>query len=571
MTSSYKLIAVCVLCLAAGIGIGSLLSFSGGADSGASGEKKIAYWVAPMDPNYRRDEPGKSPMGMDLVPVYEGEQAGAGADEGVVEISPALVNSLGVRSVSAQKRTFTSAVRTVGYVGFNEDKTSHIHVREDGWIENLVVRSEGANVSEGDLLFDLFSREIAAAAYEYIREKQRGSQLGVQGSKAKLLALGMAESQIQEMAQSGKPQERIKVFAPQDGVVVNYNIGDGMFIAPSLTALTITNLSSVWVIADVFESQAGRVLLGMEAVASLPNKTGEPWRGTVDFIYPQLDPVTRTLRVRLKFENPDLTLRPNMFLNISLEGQAVTDVLSIPDEALIQDGTVDRVIRSLGDGKFKAVAVTVGRRANGQVEILRGLEEGDQVVSSAQFLIDSESNLTGALARLTAPANDQKEAAPIVAEGVIHERVSPGKVNVSHAPIPALGWPEMTMHFDLLEGDAALPAALIGTPVTFEVVKTDGGAFAIRGIAAKADAAEPMAWGVGVVNLVGDGLLNMTHEPIPALGWPDMTMDLPVKPGVDLDGIAKGDEIRFGLGKGVDGMFRIEAIEPRAPGDGGKS
>lgn len=545
--------------LAVGLTVGYLAAGNNSLSTGGAnpGEKSIAYWVAPMDPNYRREGPGKSPMGMDLIPVYEGDEPGSTSEEGLIEVSAAMRNSLGVRSAPVEKVDLASVVKTVGYVGYNEDKTSHVHVREKGWIEKLLIRSEGIAVEHGDLLFELFSREIAAATYDFIRERQQRDTLGTRGGKAKLKALGMSEDQIRGMEISGIADEKIKVFAPQKGIVVNLSVGEGMFIDPAKTVLTLTDLTSVWVIADVFESQADRISIGMDAKAYLPQNPNDAWVGKVDFIYPELDPDTRTLRVRLQFDNLDHTLRPNMFVNVELKGATRSGVLSVPGEAVIRDGGVDRVIVDRSEGRFKAVAVKIGLQALGRIEILKGLEEGDKVVVSSQFLLDSESNLTGALARLSSPG-DEVEDQPIIVKGSLLEMVEPGKVSAAHEPIPALGWPAMTMQFALLDGVREIDASLLGKPVQFEVAKGDDGMYGIRSIVL----AGPQAWGKGVVNaLQENGAINVTHEPIPAIGWPGMTMDLGVKDGVSLVGVSVGAVIRFGLGKGPDGMFRIEAIE----------
>lgn len=476
-----------VVALALGLGAAGGVAYERlGKGSGHSTEKKIAYWVAPMDPNYRRDGPGKSPMGMDLIPVYEGEEPGKAkaADDAQVTLSPAVVNTIGVRTGVAEMADFSPLVRTVGYVTQNEDRTSHVHVRKDGWIERLAVRSVGAEVRKGELLFEYFSQELAATSTEYVRDLERGNASMSSGGAYKLRALGVSEEQIQEVAATRKPAHRFRVHAPQDGVVMQLNVGEGMYIKPDQTLMTLSDLSSIWVIADVLESQAGRVFAGMEAQARLAHLPQDVWRGRVDYIYPELDPTTRTLRVRLRFPNPGLKLRPNMFAEIELTGKARGPVLAVPSEAVIRTGHGDRVVMALGDGRFRSVPVKVGARNQGRMEILDGLEAGAQVVLSAQFLIDSEAGLKAGLDRLE-----------------------------NH-------------------GDMAPAAEMLGI-------------------------------GEGVVNSVDAAahMVNVTHGPIPALGWPGMTMDMTVAEAARNVAVAPGAKIRFGLAKDAEGMFQIVSLE----------
>ncbi|EKV26079.1 Cobalt/zinc/cadmium efflux RND transporter [Caenispirillum salinarum AK4] len=536
--------------------------FPHGAGETAATEKKILYWVAPMDPNYRRDAPGKSPMGMDLIPVYEGEEPGAeSSDADVVQLSPAVINTMGVRTASAERAALGGAVHTVGYVALDEDKTSHVHVRKEGWIEGLKIRSLGAEVTQGEVLFEYFSPELAASSFEYVRDLERGDTWAGAGGRAKLKALGVSERQIEEIAKSRKAAERIRVYAPQGGVVVQLGVGEGMYIRPDQTLMSLSDLSTVWVIADVFESQSDRVRPGMEAEARLAHLPDRVWHGTVDYIYPELDPTTRTLRVRLRFDNADLALRPNMFASITLAGTARAEAVVVPAEAVIRTGRSDRVVLALGDGRFRAVPVTVGFSDGERTEILDGLDDGAQVVSSGQFLIDSEASLKAGFARMEDPAPDAAPEVIAETEGTVNAVDAQGRtVNVTHAPIPVLGWPAMTMDFGLAEG--VDPAAFtVGGKVSLGIGKDAAGAFVV----VTAQASAPEVWGEGVVDVVKDGgrVLTVTHDPIPALGWPTMTMDFTVEPP-PAAAPAVGERIRFALGKDAAGMPIIVEIAASA-------
>ncbi|CAA7614952.1 efflux RND transporter periplasmic adaptor subunit [Magnetospirillum sp. UT-4] len=440
--------------------------------------KKIAYWVAPMDPNYRRDAPGKSPMGMDLIPVYEGEEPGArkAGDDAQVTLSPAVVNTIGVRTGTAEPADFSADIRTVGYVAQNEDRTSHVHVRKDGWIEQLVVRSLGTEVRKGDLLFEYFSQELAATSTEYVRDLERGNAGMSSGGAYKLRALGVSESQIQEIASSRRPAHRFRIHAPQDGVVVQLGVGEGMYIRPDQTIMTLSDLSSIWVIADVLESQSDRVFPGMEAEARLAHLPQEVWRGRVDYVYPELDETTRTLRVRLRFANPGMKLRPRMFAEITLKGKPRKPVLAVPSEAVIRTGRSDRVVQALGDGRFRSVAVKVGAQHQDRTEILEGLDQGARVVLSSQFLIDSEASLKAGFARMENDGHTPQAAEDLVTAEATVNSVNAGArtLNVTHGPIPALGWPGMTMDFALAEG-LAMPDLAPGAKVRLDLGKDADG------------------------------------------------------------------------------------------------
>jgi Cu(I)/Ag(I) efflux system membrane fusion protein len=483
-TKSYLLAA---LALIAGLGGGVAYERFGPltgehGEAATAKEKTILYWVAPMDPNYRRDAPGKSPMGMDLIPVYDGEQAttDAPADSDAVQLSPAVINAIGVRVGAVAQGAFGENIRTVGYVALDEDRTSHVHVRKEGWIEGLKIRSVGAEVDRNQLLFEFFSPELASASWEYVRELERGSNGMTVGARAKLKALGVDDRQINDIRSSGKPAERIRVYAPQNGVLIQLNVGEGMYIRPDQTLMVLSDLSSVWVIADVFESEGGMITPGMEAEAHLDYQHGRTWRGTVDYIYPELDPVTRTLRVRLRFNNADLALRPNMFANVTFKRAQRNNVLTVPSEAVIRTGQSDRVVVALGDGRFKPVEVTVGAQSDGQTEIVRGLAKGDKIVLSGQFLIDSESSLTAGFARMSPPKDETPPIAPLAETKATIKAIDGQKriLTVSHGPIPALGWPPMTMDFALTKG-IDLKDLHDDQSITISIGRDDSGAFVI--------------------------------------------------------------------------------------------
>jgi len=367
-------------------------------DTGSK-EKKILYWVAPMDPSYRRDKPGKSPMGMDLVPVYDD---GAGVS---VKISPAVENNMGVRTAKVVRDKLWRRIDTVGYVDLDESRISHIHIRTQGWIEKLQVKSEGERVNKGDLLFELYSPELVRSQDEHLQLIRRGIQKSlIRSSRERLVALGMSRSQISEIERKRRVSQYIKIYAPQNGIISSLKVRQGMFVMPSNEIMTLADLSSVWMLAEVFESQADWVKEGQFADVELSYLPGREWEGKVEYIYPSLNPKTRTLKVRLRFDNPDEVLKPNMFADVTIYGGARKNITIIPREALIRTGKEERVILSMGDGRYQPRNVKAGIESGDWIEILEGVKEGETVVTSGQFLIDSEASLKASLARML---NDQ--------------------------------------------------------------------------------------------------------------------------------------------------------------------
>ena len=393
---------ILIIGLVASIAVGVLIGRQWGAvsTSGAAGteaDREILYWVAPMDPNFRRDEPGKSPMGMDLVPVYADD---LDSQPGVVKIDPTVVNNLGVRTAPAESGPLSRLIETVGYVGYDEESLTHIHTRVDGWIEKLSVTSTGDAVTKGEVLFELYSPTLVNAQEEFLVALRSQNAALDRASRERLAALGMTASEIERLARERRVQQRIRVYAERDGVVAHLGVREGIFVTPATNVMSIAQLDRVWVLAEVFERQAAWVQAGQEAHISLDYLPGETWQGRVDYVYPELDPQTRALKVRLRLDNESIALRPNMFARVTIHGAAADPTVHIPREALIRGGSTDRVVLDLGGGRFRAQPVTVGIESGDRVAIREGLFPGDRVVISAQFLIDSESNIETSLRRM---------------------------------------------------------------------------------------------------------------------------------------------------------------------------
>ncbi len=363
-----------------------------------SEEKKILYWVAPMDADYRRDQPGKSPMGMDLVPVYtEENQLSSSA---TVSISPSVEQNIGVKTVKVQRGDLWRKVRTVGYVEYDEDSISHIHVRTEGWVEKLMVRAVGDRVTKGQLLLEIYSPQLIRAQQDFIRVATKDGASLTKAAESNLMALGMSRRQMARLRKTRKVSQTIKIYAPQDGIIDSMMVRDGMYVTPSDELISLVNLSEMWIQANVFERQAKWIKEGQEIRAILNAFPARQWVGKVDYIYPALDSVTRSLKVRLRIPNTDQELKKDMYAEVFINAGQINEALIIPKYAVIRDGKDERVILALGKGKFQAKTIKTDTEIDDQVTVLSGLQEGDEVVTSAQFLIDSEASLKASFSRM---------------------------------------------------------------------------------------------------------------------------------------------------------------------------
>jgi len=444
------------------------------ATSAENGDREILYWIAPMDANYRSDKPGKSPMGMELVPVYADA---AGGDGNGVTIDPEVVQNLGVRTAVAERSRLWRGIDTVGYVDYDESKVSHIHLRTEGWVEKLAVQSEGERVKKGERLFNLYSPELVNAQEEFVQALNVGNKGLIRASRSRLDALGIPASQIKRLEKTRKPSQTIPIYAPQDGVVASLSVRDGMFIKPATRVMSLADLSSVWLLAEIFERQADWVKVGIPAEVSLAFLPGRTWDGKVEYIYPSLDPKTRTLKARLRFPNPDEALKPNMYANVKIFGSPKNDIVVIPIEALIRTGREERVVIARGEGRFESRPVKAGIESGEWVEIMEGVEPGENVVVSGQFLIDSEASLKASMMRMTETdkSNGEQPVRHATGFGVIRAlNADKGIINIEHEAIPDLDWPPMQMDFRLQEG-VSLEGLQAGDEIAFDLAEHSDG------------------------------------------------------------------------------------------------
>jgi Cu(I)/Ag(I) efflux system membrane fusion protein len=364
------------------------------APLGAQGDP--IYYRHPHDPQRTSPTPRKDEMGMDYVPVY------ADATGPEVRISPAVINNLGVRTEAATRAALPRRAQTVGFVSFDDRRVRQVRPRAEGWIEGLSVRAMGETVSAGQLLFTVYSPMLESAQQEYLDAIRIGNDDLVAASRDRLRALGLDSATVLRLANSGRASGRVPFHAPVAGVVTELAIREGAMVTPEMMAMTITELGSLWVIAEVPESQAGWVAPGTVAELRFPSLPGTTLEGRVQHVYPELNMETRTLRARIVLEQPQAGIRANMLANVTLLGEAAAEAVTIPRNALIRGGAEDRVVLALGEGRFAPRRVVAGAESGERVAILEGLAAGDQVVVAGQFLLDSEANLRSGLGRLGA-------------------------------------------------------------------------------------------------------------------------------------------------------------------------
>ncbi|MCY4129636.1 MAG: efflux RND transporter periplasmic adaptor subunit [Gammaproteobacteria bacterium] len=473
-------LATLVIGVIVGFSVSELIDEQGvDRESGAVSEqpREILYWVAPMDPNFRRDKPGKSPMGMDLVPVYAEsiEQA-----PGTVQIDPSVIQNLGVRSETVKYGKLDKKIETVGYVEYDENALQHIHTRVDGWVEKLSVKAEGDPVNKDETLFELYSRTLVNAQQEYLLAKTSGQDPLIAASQERLVSLGMTAPEILDLDRTQTVSQRVKVVANTDGVVAMLGVREGVYVTPATHVMSIADLDRVWILAEVMERHADAVAVGQKVVFEVDSKPGRSFEGQVEYIYPDLDPRTRSLKVRIGYSAEEDVFRPNMFARVSIMISSERDVIHVPTSALIRGGASDRVVLDLGEGRFKSVPVLVGYESGSFTEILRGLDVMDRVVISGQFLIDSESNIDAALARFQELANDESMREEVGAE-ILGVNASRGTLRVKHDRVDAWGWPAMTM--DMNVADASLiQQVAIGDQVELEIEKQPEGDVQITAI-----------------------------------------------------------------------------------------
>jgi Cu(I)/Ag(I) efflux system membrane fusion protein len=386
---------------------------SSGAAPAAAGSTggKVLYWYDTMVPQQHFDHPGLSPMGMQMVPKYAGN---AGADKDVVQIDPATVQNLGVRTASVQRRVLAHAMTVPGTVTWNLREATTVSARVDAVVAKLDVRAPYTQVAAGASLAELLAPQWSSALAEYAALQQATSSDAkalLAAARARLHVLGLTDTDIRAARRGAGAA--ITLHAPQAGVITTLDVREGQRVNAGQTLMTVNGLSTVWVEAALPQAATDTIRAGTPVTVTVDALPGRQFHGTVETLLPDIDNATRTQRARIVINNPDGALSPGMFATVQLNPSQGKAVPVVPDDALIATGTSTRVILAEGDGHFRAVAVRAGRAAGGYTEILDGLSGGEKVVVSGQFLIDSEASLSGALERLNGgPAKSTSTPTP---------------------------------------------------------------------------------------------------------------------------------------------------------------
>jgi membrane fusion protein, copper/silver efflux system len=457
--------------------------------------RRVLYWHDPMVPGQHFDKPGKSPfMDMQLVPVYADT---ASSGDGIA-ISQGMRQNLGIRTAEVQKGRLGTAVEAIGNVAYNERDVALVQARSNGYVEKLYVRAALDPVRKGQPLAQLYVPDWVAAQEEYLSVKRMGQGTGTAGlldaARQRMRLAGMSDDQIRQVEASGRTYPRLTITAPISGVVAELSAREGMTVMNGAPLFRINGLRTVWVYAEVPENAAAQVQPGTKVEAHAAALPGTMFSGKVGAILPEINPGTRTIKARIELANPSGQLVPGMFVTVTLHPASSGEVLLVPSEAVIQTGKRSIVVVEQADGQFEPVEIEAGAEANGQTEVRKGLQAGQKVVASGQFLIDSEASLKGQEARMAGPP---QLAAPVPAPAAAAirthhgvgkvEHIGKDEITISHEPIPSLRWPAMTMGFK--PPPTGLPRDIrVGSSVSFDIRANDDGGYAIVQIAPVAGA-----------------------------------------------------------------------------------
>lgn len=389
-----------------------------GTGTTATGERKILYYRSPMNPSVTSPDPMKDEMGMDYVAVYEN----GNGSEGVVSIDPVVMQNMNVKTVKVEKRELNSTVVTNGILTTNEMGDYVVSTRVDGWVEKLYINFIGQKVKKGDKLLEIYSPALVTAQQELLTAisyqkatsnsnlkdvLNSGNEL-INNAMRKLQLLEMSDTEIERVKTSKEVNTYITLYAQKDGTVILKNIIEGQKIMPGMSLLQVSNLTSLWLTADIYEYELVKIALGSKAEIKFNFMPGKTFIGKISFIYPTIDEKTRTAKIRIDISNNDNLLKPAMLANVVIQGVNLGSFPVIPENAVLRGGKKDIVILSLGNGKFKPQEIKLGDYSQGFYQVLSGLSEGTDIVSSAQFMIDSESNLNAAVSQYTSSNSEQR-------------------------------------------------------------------------------------------------------------------------------------------------------------------
>ncbi len=394
-------------------------------------EREILFYRNPMNPEITSPVPMKDEMGMDYIPVYADGETGGGDPAGTVTIDPTVVQNIGVRTGKAERHTLSRHMRTIGRIDYDEERLARLYPKVEGWIEKLHVNKTGQAVRRGAVLLEIYSPQLVASQEEYLlaienaaalkdspfAEIRDGAARLAAAARERLKLLDVPEHELLELEHTRRARRTLHLHSPFKGIVTHIGVREGQYVMPQTELYRIADLSRVWVYVDVYEDDLAWVREGDAAEMRLAALPGRVFQGKVATIYPYLEAKTRTARVRLEFANPDLALKPEMYANVVLHASRQVDAVTVPAEAIVRSGARELVFVVRGPGRFAPREVKPGVSADGRTQILQGLEPGEEVVVSAQFLIDSESKLREAVAKMLdagkpAAAPAEEKAAP---------------------------------------------------------------------------------------------------------------------------------------------------------------
>lgn len=383
-----------------------------GGTPATSGERKIKYYKSTMNPGEVKPGPGKDSMGMDMVAVYEDEAAAA--ESSAIAVDPVTTQTMGIRTATVTRGPLRRAIRTVGAIEYNETALADVTTKFKGWIEKLYVNATGQLVMKGDPLFEIYSPELYSAQVEYLLATDPTNKAGAGNDALKTSALtklkffDISDEQIAELEKTRKATKTLRIVAPQDGFVADKMVVQGQMVDAGMKIYRLADLGLVWVQAQIYEQDLVYLKLGQEATVTLSYLNDREFRGRVTYIYPNVDEKTRTAKVRMEFHNPGYFLKPGMFATVQVMSELEPSALLVPDMAILRSGEKTTVFVALDGGKFDPRTVTLGPQAEGDMyQVLSGLSEGERIVTSGQFMLDSESQLREAIQKMLKP----KEAA----------------------------------------------------------------------------------------------------------------------------------------------------------------
>jgi len=402
------------------------------ADEDQPKEKKVLFYRNPMNPNVTSPIPAQDNMGMDYIPVYADKGGDSAAPAGTVKINPTVVQNIGVRTIKAKLETLSRTIRTVGRVTYDEERVARLHPKYDGWVEKMMIDKTGEHVHKGTRLMSIYSPQLVATQEEYLlalsnvemlknspfEDVRKGAESLLQSAEERLIFLDVPKHQIEQLKRERKVMKGLHIHSPFEGIVMNIGARDGQRITPGTELYMIADLSRVWVIVDLYEDDLPWVREGDTADMTVAGIPGRTFTGIVSYIYPYLEAKTRTVKMRLEFNNPKLALKPEMFANVTVRAGKQIDAVIVPSEAIVRTGEQEQVFVQRAPGQYEPRKVIVGIDSEGQAQILEGLKAGEIVVTSSQFLIDSESKLKEATAKMMQATQAENEDPDMKMEGM---------------------------------------------------------------------------------------------------------------------------------------------------------